>query len=290
MQAHMLRGLLEREGIRATVMGEMLGPARGAIPMDAGTAPTVWVHAEDVERAKPVVARFDRRAEVDRVLATGGPWVCPSCGETIDAQFTDCWNCLKPRSADGASVEPEAAGPVDLTIATDLVCVRCGYNLRGLTPRHRCPECGLPILRSLLDVLRDDLTPDADELQRVLRGIFDSVATGVGYPASALIMICHAWMSAAYTTDLSANLADSSAERPTAVQVCLAVRDIAIDYFGGTEEAKLGLAAWRICRSGDIGWVLMTLIDVGVVDGAIGKLAEEYDGLFTLESLFAEVT
>lgn len=31
-----------------------------------------------------------------------------------------------------------------LEIDDDLPCVACGYNLRGLTKKHRCPECGTP--------------------------------------------------------------------------------------------------------------------------------------------------
>ncbi len=31
-----------------------------------------------------------------------------------------------------------------LDIDDDLACVHCGYNLRGLTKKHRCPECGTP--------------------------------------------------------------------------------------------------------------------------------------------------
>lgn len=31
------------------------------------------------------------------------------------------------------------------TIAADLQCIHCGYNLRGLQPAGRCPECGGPI-------------------------------------------------------------------------------------------------------------------------------------------------
>jgi hypothetical protein len=29
-------------------------------------------------------------------------------------------------------------------VEEDVACRQCGYNLRGLNPRHRCPECGLP--------------------------------------------------------------------------------------------------------------------------------------------------
>ncbi len=31
-----------------------------------------------------------------------------------------------------------------IEIEDDLECVHCGYNLRGLTKKHRCPECGTP--------------------------------------------------------------------------------------------------------------------------------------------------
>jgi hypothetical protein len=40
-------------------------------------------------------------------------------------------------------------------IATDLPCVSCGYNLRGLDPSGRCPECATPIADSMRgDLLR----------------------------------------------------------------------------------------------------------------------------------------
>ncbi|MGD8451181.1 MAG: hypothetical protein PVJ57_05130 [Phycisphaerae bacterium] len=40
-------------------------------------------------------------------------------------------------------------------LAEDRRCGRCGYNLHGLAPEHECPECALPVWRSLLlDSLR----------------------------------------------------------------------------------------------------------------------------------------
>lgn len=36
-------------------------------------------------------------------------------------------------------------------LAHDLPCVRCGYNLRGLSPDGRCPECGADVCASLVD-------------------------------------------------------------------------------------------------------------------------------------------
>lgn len=34
-------------------------------------------------------------------------------------------------------------------LACDCFCVRCGYNLRGLSPDHVCPECATPIGKSV---------------------------------------------------------------------------------------------------------------------------------------------
>jgi len=39
---------------------------------------------------------------------------------------------------------------VDGRIAEDKLCVDCGYNLRGLKPDGRCPECGVEVAASLV--------------------------------------------------------------------------------------------------------------------------------------------
>lgn len=45
----------------------------------------------------------------------------------------------------------------------DLVCARCGYSLRGLSIRTACPECGLPVLTTILSIV----DPRASELQPI---------------------------------------------------------------------------------------------------------------------------
>ena len=35
-----------------------------------------------------------------------------------------------------------SAAVVTETVGFDLTCAVCGYNLRGLSPAHACPECG----------------------------------------------------------------------------------------------------------------------------------------------------
>ena len=39
------------------------------------------------------------------------------------------------------------------TIAADVPCIQCGYNLRGLDFEGRCPECDQPISASVDDLL-----------------------------------------------------------------------------------------------------------------------------------------
>ena len=54
-------------------------------------------------------------------------------------------------------------------ISTDVVCRRCGYNLRGLPPAGRCPECATPIgLSTSGDLLR---FADPEWVDKLARGI-----------------------------------------------------------------------------------------------------------------------
>lgn len=61
VEAHLLRAVLESEGIAATVHGEFLYLVRGGVPFDNHTAPSVWVSDEDVDRARTAVEEFVRR-------------------------------------------------------------------------------------------------------------------------------------------------------------------------------------------------------------------------------------
>lgn len=61
VQAHLLRGILEAEGIEAAVIGEFGFNVRGEAPITTETLPRVAVtRQEDVARAREIAAAFDK--------------------------------------------------------------------------------------------------------------------------------------------------------------------------------------------------------------------------------------
>ena len=96
VEAYFVKGLLEAEGIAALVRGEYLFAVRGAVPV---TYPTVWADDADEERARAIVAEYER---VQRSpLPQGARWQCPQCGEILDGQFSACWRCGAERPEEG---------------------------------------------------------------------------------------------------------------------------------------------------------------------------------------------
>lgn len=49
---------------------------------------------------------------------------------------------------DNHAPEPEPA-PIVEKVADEVLCARCGYDLRGLTVDQRCPECAAPVRNSM---------------------------------------------------------------------------------------------------------------------------------------------
>ena len=88
-EAHLVKGLLEADGIGAQVMGESLFGVRGEAPATPDTLPTVWVMDEgDAPRALAILAAYGHRE-----AAPQASWTCSNCGERVEPQFTACWRC-----------------------------------------------------------------------------------------------------------------------------------------------------------------------------------------------------
>jgi hypothetical protein len=100
MDAHLVKGFLEAHGVAAVVRGETLFGVRGEAPMTADTLPTVWVLDDGaVGRARDLIAEYLQRRAAD--AAHGHPWQCPTCGERVEPQFTECWRCGTARPSLG---------------------------------------------------------------------------------------------------------------------------------------------------------------------------------------------
>ena len=68
IQAALLQGLLEAEGIEAAVIGEYAFNVRGGTPMTPETLPRVCVaREEDVARAREIARSFDRSEPLEDV-------------------------------------------------------------------------------------------------------------------------------------------------------------------------------------------------------------------------------
>jgi hypothetical protein len=94
-EAHLIRGYLESEGIGAIVRGEFLTSGIGELPADVCQ---VWVTVDsEAARAQHLLQQF-LQGDAARKHAHER-WRCSRCNETIEGQFTDCWNCGAPRPA-----------------------------------------------------------------------------------------------------------------------------------------------------------------------------------------------
>ena len=92
LQAHLIRGFLDSEGIFSVVRGEHLVAIQGEVPITMDTLPSIWVYEADLVRARELI---DRALQSD---IASEDWICPSCSEPIEGQFTECWRCGAARS------------------------------------------------------------------------------------------------------------------------------------------------------------------------------------------------
>lgn len=80
-----VKNLLDSEGIDSYVTNQYLSAAVGEIP-PIECWPQLWVSVADSERAMEIINRIDEES-------AGTAWVCSNCGEQIESQFSECWNC-----------------------------------------------------------------------------------------------------------------------------------------------------------------------------------------------------
>ncbi len=86
-----LQGLLEDQKIRCLIKNEFLQGGIGDIPAHEAW-PEIWVMDDtDEQLAKKLIEQALAPEKSHR------EWKCLSCGEWIEAQFTECWKCNSSR-------------------------------------------------------------------------------------------------------------------------------------------------------------------------------------------------
>ena len=226
-QAQLIAGVLQSRGVPAVVTDQESA-------LYVGTA-HVRVHDEHAEQARAIVEEFLNAGK------SGGevkPWTCPGCGEVLEPQFAGCWNCLTPRPEHGDPASPPPQRPTpDPEIVVDLPCLQCRYNLKALAIDGHCPECGHPILPSLLDLLRQVEVP-SDEDQSpaaVLQPCLDWIEKRYGFKVESIAFVLEVWPK----------VLESKGERDIASLV-QTVRRIGTYYFSGPVSEERSMERWAL--------------------------------------------
>jgi len=90
VEAHLVLGLLETEGIPGEVRGEALFTTLQGGAAAQALLPSVWIEREQQgPAALAQVARFEGGVPP---ATNEGAWRC-GCGEAHEGQFTSCWRC-----------------------------------------------------------------------------------------------------------------------------------------------------------------------------------------------------
>jgi len=87
-----VQSLLDQTGIDCEIQNQNLAGALGELP-PFECWPEVWIYDDDdYNRALAVIEQALSGAD------QGTPWQC-ACGERIEGQFSQCWNCGAERPA-----------------------------------------------------------------------------------------------------------------------------------------------------------------------------------------------
>ena len=164
-------------------------------------------------------------------------------------------------------------------IERDRYC-KCGYNLRGLTFDHHCPECGMPVVESIRLIVGDPkpCTPEQAQMLEKGRELLNLAAQDSPFPREAFLFVAK---SVRYAVILA------KGPEVTSRDICRAFRDLAKYMLGGPNKATLTLADWGFTGSEDVGEVLFRMVETGRIQVSEGDSVEQFNDVFTLDNLFA---
>lgn len=94
IQAQILKDQLASHHIETVILGDYLSGAAGELA--AMQFPVIWVLEDrDYARGRELIELY---LEYSVAEGSEDSWTCHRCGETVDAEFSICWNCTASRS------------------------------------------------------------------------------------------------------------------------------------------------------------------------------------------------
>ncbi len=93
-EAELARERLEVSGIEAYISKDDAGGARPDLQLARGVR--LLVFENDVATAKKLLQT--QGSDTEPAFTEGKDWTCSGCGEEIEGQFTECWQCGTSRS------------------------------------------------------------------------------------------------------------------------------------------------------------------------------------------------
>ena len=83
-----LENLLRHAGIKVEMRNQFSAGGMGELPA-IDVMPELWVEKDMLTEAE-VILRQSKKPQEQLDIK---PWACPICGEQIEGQFSQCWQC-----------------------------------------------------------------------------------------------------------------------------------------------------------------------------------------------------
>ena len=91
-----MQTILNTAGIPTDLRNAGAAGLAGEVPYTQ-VYPELWIlNNSDEERARAIIKDY---REKDAATPVGPDWKCVNCGESVEGQFAECWNCGAPAPA-----------------------------------------------------------------------------------------------------------------------------------------------------------------------------------------------
>jgi hypothetical protein len=111
----------------------------------------------------------------------------------LDSSFLGLGTSSMDQTPDGETQPDDPATNGEAVIARqltgELYCIGCGYNLRGLSIRSNCSECGIPVRATILGIV----DPHADELSPLIAPRMTAIGLNA-WSYGAMIAVAMIWV------------------------------------------------------------------------------------------------